>query len=69
MRPRDPLDPLQLHEVPPGPQTPWIWIVAALIAVAFLLWMLLSMANQPEPGDVRAVDLAAGVCAGIPHPS
>ena len=56
MRVRDPLDPLQLHEVPREPQTPWIWIIAALIGAAVLLWMLLSMANQPEPGDVRAVD-------------
>ncbi len=46
-----------------------MWIIVALIAVALLLWMLLSMANQPEPGDVRAVDLGSGICAEIPHPS
>ena len=53
MRTRDPLDPLQPHEVPRGPHTPWLWIVLTLVGLAVLLWMLLSLANQPDEGAVR----------------
>jgi hypothetical protein len=52
-RVRDPLDDLELHEVPPSPRTPWLWAVIALVAGAFLIWMLLSRINQPEAGGVR----------------
>ena len=68
MRVRDPLDPLQLHEVPREPRTPWIWITLALIGVAALLWMLLSLSNQPEPGDVRAVDVPHSQIQGMVRP-
>ncbi len=53
MKTRGPLDPLRLPEVPREPQTPWFWIIVTLLAGAVLLWMLLSLANQPEEGDVR----------------
>ena len=40
---------------------PWIWIMALLIAVSILFWMLLSVANQPEPVDVRGVGVQRDV--------
>lgn len=53
MRSRDPLDDLTLPESSPGPRTPWVWMIVALIVVAVLLWFLLARANQPAPGGVQ----------------
>ena len=53
MKTRDPLDPLEPHEVPREPRTPRLWIILTLVALAVLLWILLSLANQPEEGTVR----------------
>lgn len=53
MRSRDPLDDLTLPEPPPGPRTPWGWMVVALVVVAVLLWLLLARANEPAPGGIQ----------------
>lgn len=53
MRSRDPLDDLTLPESDPGPQTPWVWMIIALIVVAVLLWLLLARANEPAPGGIK----------------